>query len=560
MKLSERFEKDKKEKLGFDADKLSDSKFIGDLTMKKMIKKNKNNIILYLHILLQIVLVMTTIYFAQNISKTNFYVFALIIMSLGNAMNYYLFLANRRSKFIEQGSFISIISCFYIFTNMLILSRLSNWDINIVYCFLFMIIIVFYTKLYTENLVFLNKYYKLIVVYTLFLYVLKLLSLNIFITIYQGTYFFIGIFPIYIITKNKEKLKKFGKYSYKCLFIMVFIFLAIIISQYFIPIIDFSVTNIDVYMTLFFLELIKLFLEFSYLKKISHLYLNKCSRWYIIFWFILLNIISFVLTKDVFITLIFSTEIILLFVMTNKLKVVENNKDSINLSTAYFNLNEIIDKQEDLYNERIISFLHDEILQYIIVSLRQVKEENIIENRKNIINLLQETINKIRGEINLYKPKIKGGEYLCDTYITLIDDLKDRFKNDEILIDFNCYKSLDLVEPYASVIYKCIHEIVINIFKHSKGFYSEINLHQSEDKIFLTSVNHGDYMDIEDNKNIKNVGLRILELEVKKLGGKIDIKMSPNNFLEEGESSVSIGIEIPIKREVIYEDFINRRS
>ncbi|MDY2795137.1 MAG: hypothetical protein SPG13_02915 [Peptostreptococcus porci] len=235
--------------------------------MKKMIKKNKNNIILYLHILLQIVLVMTTIYFAQNISKINFYVFALITMSLGNAMNYYLFLANRRSKFIEQGSFISIISCFYIFTNILILSRLSNWDINIVYCFLFMIIIVFYTKIYTENLVFLNKYYKLIVVYTLFLYVSKLFSLNIFITIYQGTYFFIGIFPIYIITKNKEKLKKFGKYSYKCLFIMVLIFLAIIISQYFIPILDFSVTNIDVYMTLFFLELIKLFLEFSYLKK-----------------------------------------------------------------------------------------------------------------------------------------------------------------------------------------------------------------------------------------------------------------------------------------------------
>ncbi|MST61748.1 hypothetical protein FYJ71_02010 [Peptostreptococcus anaerobius] len=528
--------------------------------MKKMIKKNKNNIILYLHILLQIVLVMTTIYFAQNISKTNFYVFALIIMSLGNAMNYYLFLANRRSKFIEQGSFISIISCFYIFTNILILSRLSNWDINIVYCFLFMIIIVFYTKLYTENLVFLNKYYKLIVVYTLFLYVSKLFSLNIFITIYQGTYFFIGIFPIYIITKNKEKLKKFGKYSYKCLFIMVLIFLAIIISQYFIPIVDFSATNIDVYMTLFFLELIKLFLEFSYLKKINHLHLNECSRWYIIFWFMLLNIISFVLTKDVLMTLIFSTEIVLLFVMTNKLRVVENNKDSINLSTAYFNLNEIIDKQEDLYNERIISFLHDEILQYIIVSLRQVKEENIIENRKNIINLLQETINKIRGEINLYKPKIKGGEYLCDTYITLIDELKDRFKNDEILIDFNCYKSLDLVEPYASVIYKCIHEIVINIFKHSKGFYSEINLHQSEDKIFLTSVNYGDYMDIEANKNIKNVGLRILELEVKKLGGKIDIKMNPNNFLEEGESSVSIGIEIPMKREVIYEDFINRRS
>lgn len=182
------------------------------------------------------------------------------------------------------------------------------------------------------------------------------------------------------------------------------------------------------------------------------------------------------------------------------------------------------------------------------------------ENRDSIINLLQETISITREEINLYKPKIRKEAKTYEAYITLINDLKDRFKNDEILIDFNCDEKLELVEPYISVIYKCIHEIIINIFKHSKGHYSEISLYQREDKIFLTSVNHGDYMDIENTNKVKNVGLKILDLEVKRLGGKMDIKMDANNLLEEEESRVAVNIEIPIKREVIYEHFINRRS
>ena len=36
-----------------------------------------------------------------------------------------------------------------------------------------------------------------------------------------------------------------------------------------------------------------------------------------------------------------------------------------------------------------------------------MKDDNFFENRDSIINLLQETINITRGEINLYKPKIR---------------------------------------------------------------------------------------------------------------------------------------------------------
>ena len=528
--------------------------------MKKFMSKIDDNILKCTHILFQIILITIIIYLARYKPELNKYIMVLIILSIGNAMNYYLLLANRRKKLVWQGSFISIISTIYIVTNIFILRYFRSWNIYIFYHLLLMVMVVYYTKLYAEGLIYGGKYYELIAVYGLLLYVSKLFSYNLFITIFQGGYFVIGIFPIYIITKYKNKLNKFARYSYKSLFLMTLIFSVILVVQFFLPIIDFSGTNIDIYATAIFLEIIKLSLERIYLKVQNYMLIWEDNGFSLLLRFISLNILSFILTKDVSLMLIFSTEVILLTHMFDRLRFTEKNNTSIDGSLSCSYINEYLYKQEALYNERTISFLHDEILQYIIVALRQVKDDNFFENRDSIINLLQETINITREEINLYKPKIRKEAKTYEAYITLINDLKDRFKNDEILIDFNCDEKLELVEPYISVIYKCIHEIIINIFKHSKGHYSEISLYQKEDKIFLTSVNHGDYMDIENKNKVKNVGLKILDLEVKRLGGKMNMKMDANNLLEEEESRVAVNIEIPIKREVIYEHFINRRS
>ena len=528
--------------------------------MEKIKDKNIDGVLIYIHVLIQIILVTTTICLAQNIFIEKLNILLLIILYLENAMNYHLLLINKRKKFAEQGSFISIISSIYILTNMLALRYFNNWNIYIFYYVLLMVVEVYYIKLYSEGLIYVSKYYKLIAAYTLLMYASKLFSYNLFITIFQGGYFFIGIFPIYIIRKNKEKLNNFGYYSYKSLFLMALIFFTILIIQFFLPIINFSKTNIDIYIIIVSLETIKLCLEFMCLKAKDYLIMKKYGISYLIFWFVFFTVASFILSKDIFIALIFSMGTLLLAHMVNRLKFIEKNKDIIDPIDVSFKMNELINKQENLYIERTISFLHDEILQYIIVALRRLKEDNFLENREDIINLLQETINVTRGEINLYKPKFRQGENIYEAYVALIKDLQDRFNNYEILIDFNCEKTLELVEPYASVLYKCLHEIVINIFKHSKGYYSEICLYQRDNKIFLTTVNHGDYMHVESNNKVKNVGLKLLDFEVKKLGGKIDIKMDVNNLIESEESKVSINIEMPMKRKVIHENFISRRS
>lgn len=129
--------------------------------------KIDDNILKCIHILFQIILITIIIYLARYKPELNKYIMVLIILSIGNAMNYYLLLANRGKKLVWQGSFISILSTIYIVTNIFILRYFRSWNIYIFYHFLLMVMVVYYTKLYAERLIYCGKYYELIAVYGL---------------------------------------------------------------------------------------------------------------------------------------------------------------------------------------------------------------------------------------------------------------------------------------------------------------------------------------------------------------------------------------------------------
>lgn len=57
--------------------------------------KIDDNILKCIHILFQIILITIIIYLARYKPELNKYIMVLIILSIGNAMNYYLLLANR---------------------------------------------------------------------------------------------------------------------------------------------------------------------------------------------------------------------------------------------------------------------------------------------------------------------------------------------------------------------------------------------------------------------------------------------------------------------------------
>ena len=215
-----------------------------------------------------------------------------------------------------------------------------------------------------------------------------------------------------------------------------------------------------------------------------------------------------------------------------------------------------IDKLNTL---KIQTFLHDDILQ-IIIAIRRWIEDNLSgSGKKYIIENLDKLNDLIRHEINSFNPMLNDYSSLYDAYSRLIVDIENMYLDNEMLIEFECDRNIDLPSPYAELIYKCINELLINALKHSKGYSTDIVLINSEDKIHLTIKNYGDYLEDEEKIVEGNIGLNILRLNLREYGGKFDFDFS-NNQNELDESFVEFKIEVPVERSVVNENLINRRS
>ncbi|URN40820.1 hypothetical protein [Peptoniphilus genitalis] len=214
---------------------------------------------------------------------------------------------------------------------------------------------------------------------------------------------------------------------------------------------------------------------------------------------------------------------------------------------------------EKLNTLRIQTFLHDDILQ-IIIAIRRWIEDNLSgSGKKYIIENLDKLNDLIRHEINAFNPMLNDYNSLYDAYNRLIVDLESMYLNNEMLIEFECDRNIDLPSPYAELIYKCINELLINALKHSKGYSTDIILKTVKDKIHLTIKNYGDYLDHEEKIVEGNIGLNILRFNLKEYGGKFDFDFSKNQK-ELDESFVEFKMEVPVDRRVVNENLINRRS
>lgn len=214
---------------------------------------------------------------------------------------------------------------------------------------------------------------------------------------------------------------------------------------------------------------------------------------------------------------------------------------------------------EKLNTLKIQTFLHDDILQ-IIIAIRRWIEDNLSgSGKKYIIENLDKLNDLIRHEINSFNPMLNDYSSLYDACNRLIIDIENMYLDNEMLIEFECDRNIDLPNPYAELIYKCINELLINALKHSKGYSTDIILRTLEDKIHLTIKNYGDYLEDEEKIVEGNIGLNILRLNLREYGGKFDFDISKNQN-ELDESFVEFKIEVPVDRRVVNENLINRRS
>lgn len=214
---------------------------------------------------------------------------------------------------------------------------------------------------------------------------------------------------------------------------------------------------------------------------------------------------------------------------------------------------------EKLNTLRIQTFLHDDILQIIIAIKRWIEDNLSGSGKKYIIENLDKLNDLIRHEINSFNPMLNDYNSLYDAYNRLIVDLENMYLNNNMLIEFECDRNIDLPSPYAELIYKCINELLINALKHSKGYSTDIILKTVNDKINLKITNYGDYLEDEEKIVEGNIGLNILRLNLSEYGGKFDFNFSKNQN-ELDESFVEFKIEVPVDRSVVNENLINRRS
>lgn len=482
---------------------------------------------------------------------------------------------NKNKQMIYYYSVSTIILSFFLVVD---LGYLKFIDISYGYAQIIILFIILdiTLKVLTQNI---NKrlFFKYIVIglWTLSV-VCGILNRDIYILVYQITFLIISIYPLLFSIFNYKKIKDYGSHLIPVLLLIIILNTIFLVVPFFITEKDRGMHNYDFYI---YLNIIEIFLSYLVLSALGLDKLlkgkkNKMNMAIIINTIFIIGYLYFIkYNKENLEIIIFS--LLSFFIILKETQLLNhyaglenqeiNDKHNKLLFTNLFKdilQTSISDyKREELYKEQVADFLHDEILQDVIYIKKELQDNYKLSPNDKILKMADRVINKTRGQISLYKPYINYEVNLAENYYNLIQSLRKRFGNDSILIDFICDSKLFLSPPYDLVIYRMIHELVTNIFKHSKGDFSVIELKTERKTIILTVTNYGDYLCNDNVNNTDSRGLKIIKREVDRFGGTLDIGSSINSETLEDifdNSVVNIRIEIPIRGDITYEHFINR--
>ncbi len=418
--------------------------------------------------------------------------------------------------------------------------------------------------------------YKYIVITLLTLGVVFGISRNdVYMLIYQITFLIVSIYPLMFLICNYKKIRCYGRHLIPILLLIIILNIIFLLSQFYISELDSGRYNYDFHI---YLNLIEIFLSYLVLSALGFCKLIKSKKFKIKRNIVIgcIFIIGFLyfgreqIALSILSILSFAVILKQCQLLDHYIKLTDSKDNYIGDNIKEDDLfkhvlwNNILDfKKEELYKEQVADFLHDEVLQDVIYVKRELSDNYKIATDDRMLKIIDKIINKTRGQISLYKPYINYKISLADNYYDLIKSLKNRFGMDNILIDFICDDKLFLSSPYDLVIYRMIHELVTNIFKHSKGEYSVIELEVKNNIIVLDVKNYGDHLENSHMTNTDSRGLKIIKRETDRFGGTLQIKSFIDSDILANKdtldnSIVNIKVEIPIRGEITYEHFINR--
>lgn len=513
----------------------------------------KEDIILIIHIILQIILFVPVATLIKYYQKLDWGVLIVILLSIINFITFIISVLNSEKKFILKHSTLVILFILFVFLEDLVL-RFTPIGKHIE--------LMIYTLLMLSNfeLICPSSKIKPIKIITEVVILISIFTVN-FNYLFSNTLLNCAIIillfsPVilYILDKNIRKYDEKIILLLQSYFAITFLIYKIYFNRGLLSISEYQLLTI-------------IFMEFILLHKIMS---TDIKNGLIFFGRTLKNLFPgfFVLVLILFLLGIPFSSILLLsfffFIFLSELKSYEKYR-----RYQFITFDEMLDNYyigkyktsevERLSTLKIQTFLHDDILQ-IIIAIRRWIEDNLSGSGKDyILENLDKVNNLIRHEINSFNPMLKDYNSLYEAYNRLIEELEEMYLNRQMLIEFECDKNIKLPSPYDELIYKCINELLINAFKHSKGYSTDIVLKITNKIIYLTITNFGDYIENRDKIKKGNIGLNILRLNLKEYRGLFEFEISSDKD-ELDDSYIKFKIEIPIDRSVVNENLVNRRS
>ncbi|EEI83138.1 hypothetical protein [Anaerococcus tetradius] len=513
----------------------------------------KQNFILITHILLQFILFIPLASFIRYQYSLDIGIVIVFLLSVINFLAYIICVLNTEKNYILMHSLVVELFIIFIFLQDGILRNLSIGK----YIELFLYSLILFASFNLLNSLSRIKLIPLITTMGITISII-MMKFNTYLasSIFDYIVIILLLTPI-IFYSNDKNIRKYESktiITLQTLFIIAFFLYKKYEAEGLVSISEYQL------FTCIFIESILLY-RISKTKIKSGLLFLSCSLKKIFPEFIILSLMLY------FILLSFSG--VILFSLSFFMFLVEFSLFEKHRKSNYITFEEMLDNYyvekhrnleiDKLNTLKIQTFLHDDILQ-IIIAIRRWIEDNLSgSGKKYIIENLDKLNDLIRHEINSFNPMLNDYSSLYDAYSRLIVDIENMYLDNEMLIEFECDRNIDLPSPYAELIYKCINELLINALKHSKGYSTDIVLIILEDKIHLTIKNYGDYLEDEEKIVEGNIGLNILRLNLREYGGKFDFNFF-NNQNELDESFVEFKIEIPVERSVVNENLINRRS
>ena len=513
----------------------------------------KQNLILIIHILLQVILFIPIAPFIRYQQTLDMGILIAFLLSMINFIAYIICVLNSEKNYILTHSIVVELFIIFIFLEELILRNLSIGK----YIELFMYSLILYANfnlLSSSNRI---KFMPLITTLGIIIAII-VIKFNAYLAskIFNYVLIILLLTPI-ILYSNDKNIRKYESNTIiilQTLFIITFFVYKKYEAKGLVSISEYQL------FTCIFIESILLY-RISKTKIKSGLSYFSRSLKKIFPEFLILFLMLYLTSLSFSGVILFSLSFFMFLV---EFRFFEKHKKSNYITFEEMLDNYYVEKHRNLEIEklntlRIQTFLHDDILQ-IIIAIRRWIEDNLSgSGKKYIIENMDKLNDLIRHEINSFNPMLNDYSSLYDAYSRLIVDIENMYLDNEMLIEFECDKNIDLPSPYAELIYKCINELLINALKHSKGYSTDIVLINLEDKIDLTIKNYGDYLEDEEKIAEGNIGLNILRLNLREYGGKFDFDFS-NNQNELDESFVEFKIEVPVERSVVNENLINRRS